>query len=220
MNLGKKAKQIRDLIIDVAWKNQSHHVGSNLSCVEILTYLKYSLMEPGDLFILSKGHAALAWYAILHDTGVITKDELYDYQKVFGEHMPYLPERDMPFATGSLGHGVAAAVGFALANPKRKVYVLCGDGETEEGSFYEALGLKRELDLTNMTVIVDNNGFQGFKESPRRTVSYDGHSFPAIESAFESNPEVIWFDTIKGKGVSEFENKLGSHYWTITKEDL
>lgn len=214
--LEEKSKVIRDLIVEVAYKNQSSHVGSCLSCVEILVYLYYYKMKPEDIFILSKGHAALALYAVLHEKGLITKDELYNYPEKLGGHVPYIPEKGLYAATGSLGHGCNIALGYAIANSDINVYCLVGDGEAQEGSFYESKKIT-ESQSNNLYFIIDHNGLSGFQITHEVDVYRDGHDFDCIKSNTGSDINVLM--TIKGKGLGRFEDKLDSHYWSITKED-
>ena len=216
------ASRIRDMVIRMAYNHQSSHVGSCLSCVEIMVYLYYYKMKKGDIFILSKGHAALTQYCILNDLGIIPAQKLWDYPKELGIH-PELSKENMIFAsTGSLGHGLGVGLGYAIANRDINVYVLMGDGEMDEGSVYEALGLKGQLGATNLIPIIDRNGFKGFGEIKMRTGLPDGHDFNEIDNRFSMVKEypIIEFRTIKGKGLKRFENELGGHYWSINNDDL
>lgn len=216
-----KASEIRSKIIDIAYRHQSGHVGSCLSCVEIMTYLYYHKMKDGDIFILSKGHAALTQYCILNDLGLISNQEIQDYPTKLGIHPELDRKRGIYASTGSLGHGLGIAMGYALANPDINVYVLCGDGETNEGSFHEVLQLKQELNIENLVIIVDCNGLKGFGPNVWPDSKYDGHSFHDIDIAIAGGrtEPMTPLRTTKGRGLGRFENELGSHYFHITKED-
>ncbi len=212
---------IRDKVIKVAHKHQASHVGSCLSCVELMVYLYYYRMKKGDIFILSKGHAGLTLYTILEDKGLIKDDELWDYQNKFGVHPEVDKERGIFASTGSLGHGLPIGVGYALADRSRSVYVLMSDGELDEGSNYEALRLKGELGLNNLFPIVDRNGFKGYDEIKTRANLTNGHNFEKIDEKFENKASypLLEFQTVKGRGIKRLEGKLESHYWPINNHD-
>ena len=219
--LMETALLIRDKVIRSAKEHQSSHVGSCLSCIELMVYLYYYKMKEGDIFILSKGHAGLTQYCILNDKGLITDAELEDYPNKLGIHPEINKEKGIWASTGSLGHGLAIGLGYALVDRKRNVYVLMSDGELDEGSSYEALGLRGQLGLENLVPIVDRNGFKGYDEVKRKANLPDGHNFEDIDDRFSLKTQypLLEFRTIKGKGLERFENKLGGHYWSINDYD-
>lgn len=219
--LQEKADDIRDIVVDVAYQNGSSHVGSCLSCIEILVYLYYYKMRQDDIFILSKGHAALALYAILFDIGLITMEELYDYPHRLGGHVPYKPKKGLMAATGSLGHGIGMAIGYAIANPQKRVYCLCGDGEAQEGSFYETINVVYNLGLSNIHIMIDQNGWAGFQAVDTvcgETVP-DGHDMANLDKYLSKGAVIMSVRTAKGKGIPRMEDTLESHYLNISKED-
>jgi len=200
MKLEERARRIRTRIIEESYKNQTGHVGSCLSCVEILTALFFNTMKKGDHFILSPGHKALALYATLVEKGVLKEIDT----KKLGGHPIKNPEIGIDFSTGSLGHGLSLGIGMAIADSKHNVYVLLSDGDLDEGSTWEALQFIGAMKVKNIIAYVDCNGYSAYRALP-----------PIISNM----PYLIPFETIKGKGLPRFENKLGSHYWRVTKED-
>ena len=178
-----KCKEARRLILSYHYHYQRPHIGSSLSCVDIIVDIYYNKMKKGDVFILSKGHASSALYAVLEMKGFKTP-----------KPYPCHPERGEGVfcSTGSLGHGLSIACGVALAKPKNKVYVLLGDGELQEGSVWEAYCFMHRHQLTNIIEEVDNNGFQ------------------ACCRTLDQRPEKP--TGIKGKGISFMEDNNDWHY--------
>jgi len=250
------SQKARRLIIKSLAVQESHHIGCSLSIVDILTYLYFEQIQvfpenpknPNrDIFILSKGHAALALYVTLHQKGFFSLDFLMTYDENGG----YLPEHasttvsGVELSTGSLGHGLPVGLGFAMAfkkdNKNNKVYVLMSDGEFDEGSNWEAIMYAGQHHLDNLIVIVDLNGFQGYASTNKvidlspldkkvtmfgwETYLIDGHNFTDMKRVFveinqskSSKPKIIFAKTIKGKGIPYFEGKFESHYQSIDKE--
>ena len=231
----------------------SVHMGGIMSMVEVLTVLYRDVLnydfnnttwEDRDRFILSKGHNVLTLFAILTECGVISEEEAATYYRdgsMFGSH----PVMDLPHgiesSNGSLGQGISMAVGIAKAAKIKgkdyKVYVLIGDGESQEGSVWEALSLASQWKLDNLTVILDYNKYQGdgmstdivdlFSNSKERfesfgftTICVDGHDEKAILEAYKADscgkPKMIVADTVKGKGISFMENNNDWHHNRLT----
>lgn len=224
---------------------QSSHIGCSFSIVDILTVLYHCFLDielikqqdPNrDYFILSKGHAASALYAVLSSVGLIEPSKLKHYHTGFLlGHPSRTPEVGIEASTGSLGHGLPMGVGIALAakhdNIPSHVYVIVGDGECQEGSTWEALTMAARYALNNLIVIVDRNNLQGLGNTDTiatgsleqkfiafgcTTYTVDGHDYQAliqtIGKCTTPQPHVIIANTIKGKGVSFIENKLEWHY--------
>lgn len=193
--------KIEKRVAQIAYKTGCGHVASALGVVEPLC-LAYNNF-PDGIIILSEGHACLAQYVILNELGRLPDDVLKTYYKNGGlsGHSTLRPEYGIYASTGSLGHGVAIGIGYAIANPKRQVVVVCGDGETNEGSVWEAMGVIRRLRIPNIAVIVNCNDWQGMMR-------------------FEDilPPMATKYYSVKGEGF-EHENKLESHYMTITEKD-
>ena len=247
------ASEIRATIIKQAKRANVGHIGSALSVADILAVLYgggLNLFDPDkndrDIFVLSKGHAALALYAALFESNRITYDELNTYctdGTLLGVH----PEHFLPgveLSTGSLGHGLSMAAGIALAVRMRKsaakVCVLVSDAECNEGSLWEAVMFSAHHKLDNLITIIDLNGQQalGYTEnvldlSPmsERWSSFgwqvhevDGHDRQAMAAVLDERgsnsgrPKVMIARTTFGKGVSYMENKIKWHYWPMSDE--
>ncbi len=249
MELKEIARNIRVDIINMLEKSQSGHPGGSLSAVEILTALYFQEMkvdpknpkwEARDRFVLSKGHASPVLYGTLAEKGFFPKEELDNFRKIDSmlqghPDMKGIPGVDM--TTGSLGQGLAAANGMALAgkldNKDYRVYALIGDGESQEGLIWEAAMLAAHYKLDNITVFLDHNGLQidglnkdimdiepideKFKAFGWHVLNIDGHSFDDILSAIEEakntkgKPTMIIARTHKGRGVSFMEDQVGWH---------
>ena len=147
-------------ILEIAYKNKLSHLGSYISSVEIIDEI-YSTMVDHDIFILSSGHAALALYVCLE------KHRGHDAEELFNKFVGH-PHRDEKFnihcSTGSLGMGITIALGRAIANPNKKVYVLLSDGECAEGSVWETLKTIYEQNIKNIEVYVNINGYAAYME--------------------------------------------------------
>jgi len=221
------------------------HIGGNLSSLELMLTLHHRVMGPDDQFILSKGHAAGALYITLWSMGRLTEEQLAtfhkDHTKLGGHPVPYgIP--DIPFAIGSLGHGLGLAAGLALGRRLRgqpgRVFCLLSDGEWNEGSTWEALTFIAHRNLREVVLLVDLNGLQGFgsttevanlaslasklREFGLEVREIDGHEPDAIERALRApigdRPLAVLAKTIKGHGVSFMENKMEWHYLPMTAE--
>ena len=254
--LQKKAFVIRRDIIKMISEAGSGHPGGSLSAVDILVALYYSEIkvdsknpkwEERDRFVLSKGHGVPALYAILADKGFFDKELLFTIRKlgsILQGHPDMVKVPGIEMSTGSLGQGFSASVGMALSlkvdQKPNRVYVLLGDGENQEGIVWEAAMAAGNYKLDNLTVILDNNGFQidglcskimcveplkdkwtsfGF-----HVLVIDGHDMTAILEAFKTaktikeKPTIIIAKTIKGKGVSFMENQVSWHGKAPNKE--
>lgn len=247
--LKSMAKVIRTDIIEMLTESGSGHPGGSLSAVEILTALYFNKMniDPSkhrdfdrDRFVLSKGHGAPVLYSVLARRGYFDVEELKTLRKLGSilqghPNMNEVPGVDM--STGSLGQGISAAVGMALAGKLDKksyrVYSLLGDGELEEGEVWEAAMSAAHYKLDNLTAFIDYNGLQidgacndvmtvepiadKFRAFNWNVLEIDGHNFEqilnAIEEAekFKGRPTMIVCKTIKGKGVSFMENVASWH---------
>jgi len=248
-NLKKIAKEIRLNIINMVSEAAHGHPGGSLSCVDILTILYFSKMnikpedpewEDRDRFVLSKGHAAPALYATLAKKGYFSENLLSTLDKlgsILQGHPDMKSTPGLDMTTGSLGQGLSAANGMALAGKLDKkgyrVYVILGDGELQEGQIWEAAMTAAHYKLDNLTVILDFNGLQidgpnrevkniepvadKFKAFGWHVIEIDGHDFDQIDRAIEEakatkgRPTLIIAHTIKGKGVSFMENQVGWH---------
>jgi len=220
------------------------HIGGNLSALDILLCLYHRVLQPCDQFVLSKGHAAGALYVALWSAGRLAEKTLGEFHQegtLLSAHPPPHGIDDILFATGSLGHGLSLSAGLALAKKLAeqpgRVYCLMSDGEWNEGSSWEALIFARQQQLSNLTFIVDCNGWQGFG-STREVADLhplaekfrafgiavrevDGHDQTALRQALgestAATPSGIVAHTRKGQGVSFMENRLEWHYLPLTQ---
>ena len=245
----KIANNIRKNIIKIANLSKSPHVGSALGCVDTIATLYFEILdlddfENRDLFILSKAHSAMALYATLYEKGFLNKDKFLSYYRnggVLPAHTDRFSNKYIEISAGSLGHGLPIAIGMAhslkLKKSKRKVFVLIGDGEAQEGSVWESVMIAPKLNLNNLTIIIDRNNLQGygradelvsfesleekFKSFNWEVFRVDGHNFNELKRIFlikSDKPKAIIADTIKGKGVDFMEDKLEWHYYIVTDE--
>jgi len=250
------ALNIRKNILEMALAAgaSSSHFGGALSITEIISVLFADQMkikkdnpkyEGRDRFILSKGHACLAYYAALSEVGYISKEELKTFEKDDSNLLGHpVINRDLgiDFSNGSLGMGLALGIGVALALKKRKkdinVYVVLGDGECNEGSVWEAAMAAPNFKLNNLYAIIDKNNFQqtgsnkDIMDNPNlkekwssfgwNTKEVDGHNINELLSFFEEGrtidkPKALIANTIKGKGFSFSENNNHWQHSVLTK---
>ena len=247
--LKKTANEVRKGIIKSTHAAKSGHPGGSLSAADVFTYLYFVELnvdpknpkdENRDRFVLSKGHVAPGYYSTLAERGFFPKEDLLTLRHV-GSYlqghpdMKKIPGVDM--SSGSLGQGISAAVGMALAaklqNKDYRTYTLLGDGEIQEGQVWEAAMFAGARKLDNLVVIVDNNGLQidgdiadvcspypidkKFEAFNFHVINIDGHDFEQIAAAFaearatKGMPTAIIAKTVKGKGVSFMENQASWH---------
>lgn len=247
----QKANAMRKDIIEMIHEAGSGHPGGSLSCTDILAALyfgdvmTYDPAHPAsdarDRFILAKGHAAPALYAVLAEAGFFPKDELKTLRKLGSRLQGHPDSKLLPgveVSTGSLGQGLSVAAGLAaglrLKGGDQKVYTVLGDGECEEGQVWEAANFAAAEALGNLVAIVDSNGLQidgqlcdvcSAGELDEKFAAFgwevhhvDGHDIDALIALFASlpcnstgKPQAIIAKTVKGKGVSFMENQVGWH---------
>lgn len=247
--LEQKAKKVRENIIDEVYCAKSGHPGGSLSVADILTILYFKEMnvnpknpewEDRDRFVLSKGHCSPALYSCLANRGFFSVEDLKTFRNINSYLQGHPDKNKVPgvdMTTGSLGQGLSAANGMAIAGKMDKkdyrVYCVLGDGEIEEGQIWEAAMAANKYKLDNLCVIVDNNNLQidgtieevmssypideKFKSFGFQVINIDGHDIEEIIKAFEvarnvkGRPTCIIAKTIKGKGVAFMENQAGWH---------
>jgi len=240
------AKQIRVRILQLSNIAKSSHVGSCLSIVEILVVLYKNFINKKNIFVLSKGHACLAYYCVLQKFGYFSNKTLNSYGKNNTILLSHVSHRvpGVEFSTGSLGHGLPYAIGRALADKinktDNKVFVLISDGELNEGTTWESLLFATFHKLENLIIIIDYNKIQSLdftknvlKLEPLRkkfqsfgcnVKNIDGHNFIQIYKSFlikkNKKPTVIIANTIKGKGVNFMENSISWHYKYPSAQEL
>ena len=247
--LQKMAVEVRKGIVSSVHSAKAGHPGGSLSAADIFTYLYFEEMnidpkdpkkEDRDRFVLSRGHTAPGLYSALANRGYFPVEDLLTLRHT-GSYlqghpdMKHIPGVDM--SSGSLGQGLSAACGMALAGKMKqqdyRVYALCGDGEIEEGQIWEAAMFAGFRKLDNLCVIVDNNNLQidgpidevcspypidkKFESFHFHVINIDGNDFDEIKRAFDEArttkgmPTAIIAHTVKGKGVSYMENSVGWH---------
>lgn len=245
--LEKTCLAVRRDIINMTADAASGHPGGSLSAVELMTTLFFDKMKINpkdekapdrDRFVLSKGHAAPCYYAVLGERGFFSKDEFKNFRQLHSILQGHPDTKKCPgvdASTGSLGQGISIAVGMAigakLSGNGAKVYTLLGDGELQEGQVWEAAMAAAHYKLDNLTVIIDNNGLQidgtneqvmslgninaKFSAFGFEVIEIDGHDLTAVSDAIDKEiserPKCILAHTIKGKGVSFMENQVGWH---------
>ncbi len=248
--LAKVANEVRKGVVTAVHAAKSGHPGGSLGAADIMTYLYFEEMDVDpanpsraerDRFVLSKGHCAPALYAVLAERGFFPKEELETLRHIRSRLQGHPNMNDTPgvdMSTGSLGQGISAAVGMALAakhwGDSYRVYTLLGDGECEEGQVWEAAMFAGNHDLDNLVAIVDHNGLQidGSIEEVNSAMPLadkfrafkwhvielaDGNDIAQIAAAFaearkvSDSPVAIIAETVKGKGVSFMENQVGWH---------
>jgi transketolase len=256
--LKKMASHLRGTVITMCHDSKSAHLGSSLSCLDVLTAAYWHVLRCNparpddplrDRFILSKGHAAMALYAVLANKGYFPPAELKSYNQDGGRLAEHPPANILPgveAATGSLGHGLPIANGMAVAgkilNHAYRVYCLMSDGENNEGSVWEAAMFAPAHRLDNLCVIVDYNKWQATARSNETLMlapladkwrsfgwdahEIDGHDVAAIAKLMNilpngsGKPLAIIAHTVKGKGVSFMEDDNNWHYRAPTSDEV
>ena len=235
--------RLKKRILQVAFSAREGHLGSSFSILDVLYVLYDKVMnvspsnmecDDRDYMILSKGHASLAHAAILENKGFISSGQLdsyCSYESILGGHLSRCKVPGVEASTGSLGHGISVSIGIALASKikgiKNRVFVIVGDGEVNEGTFWEAMLLGANHNLDNLYCILDYNhsNDRALRLDPLDkkligmgwdVVSINGHSHEEILSALSENrsgkPKAVIANTIKGKGIKEMENNPAWHH--------
>lgn len=233
LSYSEQARQARLKVLDMVYKAQSSHIGSNFSVIDILTVLFANLKEH-DQVILSAGWKAAAFYYFLSKRGEFPEHWLDTYNQE-GSTLIGLTEPGVPgvlFAGGSMQMGLPAAVGFALAKKIKgepgTVYCVVSDGELAGGMIWESQLILKQHNLDNLKIIVDCNGLQAMGETSSilnvvdAEEQYDGHDFREIGNALRSvaqDDQWVLFKTIKGRGVSFMENNNLYHYKNLSAEE-
>ncbi|MBI5042554.1 MAG: transketolase [Nitrospirae bacterium] len=261
--LTEKANQIRKDLVEVAVRNEAGHISPSLSCVDILTALYYRIMNLSDdpqwperdRFVFSKSHGCYGVYAILSDIGYIRREDWEGFYK--GSFLMGCIERSIEHGIevgcGALGHGLPMAVGMAfgakLQDKKYRVYCVVGDGEMQEGSMWEAVQFAVKHELSNLTIIIDNNRLQAmdflenvmtlkdreddlqkkFNAFGCEVETCEGHNIEEVVSVIDnwlkdgkriSRPQALIANTIKGYGLLCMENIPKFHFRLPTDEEL
>ena len=254
--LSSMSKQVRRDIINMTANAGSGHPGGSLSAADLMTCLFFNHMhvdpkhpdDPDrDRFVLSKGHAAPCYYAVLAEMGFISRDEFKNFRQLHSILQGHPDSKKVPgidAATGSLGQGCSIAVGMALGaklqHKNCRVYALLGDGECQEGLVWEAAMAAAHYKLDNLTFMLDYNKLQidgrndevmslgnimkKFDAFGFECFEVDGHDMDAIVTALKApvsgRPKFICCNTVKGKGVSFMEDQFGWHGSPMNKEQF
>jgi transketolase len=225
-------------------KANAGHIGSSLSCAEILVFLRFAWMNDEDTVVLSKGHAAAALYSLLAEANLLSESQIDSFYEE-GTELPALPPfntiKEIPFATGSLGHGLSVSAGMALGarlkRNERQFFCVTSDGELDEGSVWEAALFIAHHKLTNLVWVVDRNRIQAIGRTEEvmalepldaklrafgyHVVTVDGHDFASLLAARDAcahvldartTPVAIIANTVKGNGVSYMQDTVDCHY--------
>ena len=256
-NLTAKAYRLRQHVLDIVMAGKGGHIGGDMSVIDVLVTLYFDQMnispenqnDPSrDLFVLSKGHAVEAYYAVLAEKGFFPYEEVLAKFSKFGSPFIGHPNNKLPgieMNSGSLGHGLPVSIGMALAarmdgRPTR-VYTVMGDGELAEGSVWEAAMSATQYGLDNLCAVVDRNRLQisGCTEDVMHqdsqqerwaafgwnVITVNGHDYEALAKAFadakqcKGKPTVLIAETTKGFGSAVMENKAGWHHHVPTQEE-
>ena len=242
--LEERVFSVKKRFLGMYKKAHAGHIGSSLSCAEILALLKFAWMREGDTFVLSKGHAAAALYSLLAEVHVLTPSQIDSYYED-GTQLPALPPvnafKEIPFATGSLGHGLSLCAGMALGailnGRERRLFCVTSDGELDEGSVWEAALFIAHRKLNNVVWLIDRNRIQGIGRTEDvialepldaklrafgfHVVTTHGHDFLSLLAARDecarvlgemNTPVAVIANTIKGNGISYMHDTVDSHY--------
>ncbi|RYY56475.1 MAG: transketolase [Chitinophagaceae bacterium] len=244
--LEKIRDEVRDRLVRMYRSANAGHVGCSLSCLEMLVFIRFRLHSAGDDMILSKGHAAALLYSVLAQAGEISREEISSFYRdatMLPAHPPVGKVRSIPFATGSLGHGLSVAAGLGLAARLRKsskqIFCLTSDGELNEGSIWEAAMFISHHNLTNVIWMIDRNFIQGFGRTEDvirmepldqkleafgfTVAKADGHDFESMEAAVngwdKQKPLAVICNTVKGRELL-LQDTVDCHYLPLTEEDF
>lgn len=245
-NLLTKAFHIKNRFLAMYKQANAGHVGCSLSIAEIITFIRFGWMNETDEIILSKGHAAAALYAMLAEDGTLSDSDIQSFYKNgthLAAHPPVNKIKRVPFATGSLGHGLSIAAGLGLANKLKrtgkKIFCITSDGEINEGSTWEAALFIAHHQLTNVVWLIDRNQLQGYgrtedvmKLEPldKKLAAFGfnvlvagGHSFESLnqcklQTEKYEQPIAIICNTTKGNGWKTYEDKVDCHYLPMKDE--
>lgn len=244
VKLEERVFSVKKRFLAMYKKAHAGHIGSSLSCAEILVFLWFAWMRDADTFILSKGHAAAVLYSLLAEANVLSPSQIDTFYEE-GTQLPALPPvnaiKEIPFATGSLGHGLSLcagmAVGARLNRNERRFFCVTSDGELDEGSVWEAALFVAHHRLTNVVWLIDRNHIQGIGRTEEvmaleplaaklrafgfHAVTADGHDFVSLLAARDectrvlggkNMPVAIIAETLKGHGIRYMQNTVDSHY--------
>jgi transketolase len=246
--LAERVLSVKKRFLAMYKKADAGHIGSSLSCAEILVFLQFAWMQGDDTLVLSKGHAAAALYSVLAEANRLTQQQIESYYEE-GTQLPALPPfnaiKEIPFATGSLGHGLSVSAGMALGaqlnGQPRRIFCVTSDGELNEGSVWEAALFIAHRRLVNVVWLIDRNRIQAtgrtedvlalepldakLRAFGYHVITVDGHDLASLLAAREecervwrsqAVPAAIIANTVKGNGLSDMRDTVHSHYLPMT----
>jgi transketolase len=248
VKLEERVFSVKKRFLAMYKKARAGHVGSSLSCAEILVFLKFAWMKDDDTFVLSKGQAVGALYSLFAEIGLLDQkqiDTFYGEGTLLSALPPFNAFKEIPFATGSLGYGLSVSAGMALGArfhaQARRFFCVTSDGELDEGSVWEAALFIAHHRLTNVVWIVDRNRIQAIGRTEDvmsleplddklrafgfHVVNADGHDFASLGRARDEclrtgnangPPVAIIANTVKGNGISGFQDTVDSHYLPLS----
>ena len=243
-DLNKRAYSVKNRFLRMYKAANAGHIGCSLSCAEMLVFLKFAWISKDDKLVLSKGHAAAALYSVLIEEGSLSEDEGNSFYKDgthLSGHPPFNKIKGIPFATGSLGHGLSWCAGMGMASrlkkEKNRIFCVTSDGELDEGSVWEAALFIAHHRLLNVIWLIDRNKIQGINRTEDVmalepladklksfgfwVLSVDGHDFNSLfamkEKIDEASdhrklPNVVICKTVKGHGISFMQDTVDCHY--------
>jgi transketolase len=214
LTLEERVFSVKKRFLGMCRDANAAHIGSSLSCAELLVFLRFAWMTDDDRFVLSKGHAAAALYAVLAEARLLTQEQLESFHRE-GTRLPAHPPinafEQIPFATGSLGYGLSVSAGMALGavlkREERRYFCVTSDGELDEGSVWEAALFIGHRRLTNVVWLIDRNRIQAFGRTEEvmalepldaklrafgfHVITVDGHDFSALLAARDESSRVL-----------------------------
>tara|TARA_B100000989_G_scaffold87695_1_gene63236 strand:- start:34813 stop:35607 length:795 start_codon:yes stop_codon:yes gene_type:complete len=231
--LKKKSLNLRKKFIQLLLEGYKYHIGGTLSCLDIMVVLFYNKninpLEKKNFFILSKGHALASLFLILFDKKKLKQKKFNELNKLnkLGNQLDIYNLKNIDWSTGSLGHSVGVGIGLAISNPNKKIWIILGDGEIDEGSIWEAIFYIAEKKIKNIYIIIDKNNISASKvinnpiwykkkllqKLDFRYFEANGHSHEELnnilQKIFKNKKSALMIaNTIKGKGIKYFENKI------------
>jgi transketolase len=248
VKLAEHVLSVKKRFLAMYKKAHAGHIGSSLSCAEILVFLKFAWMRDDDTFVLSKGQAVAALYALLAEANLLNTSQIDSFYED-GTQFPALPPfnaiKEIPFSTGSLGHGLSLCAGMALGallnRRERRLFCLTSDGELDEGSVWEAALFLAHHKLSHVVWLIDRNHIQGIGRTEEvmaiepldaklsafgfHVVVADGHDFASLLAARDEcarlwagqdKPVAIIANTIKGHGIGCMQDTVDSHYLPLS----
>lgn len=225
--LTNEQKKLRRRIIEISYESHYSHLGSCLSAIDLIDAV-YQMKKSSEKFVLSNGHAGIAWYTVLEKHGFLKKSDI----KKLHIHPDRNVKKDIYVSTGSLGQGLPIAVGLAIADRKKNVYCMLSDGECTEGSVWEALKVIYDYNLSSLKIIINANGWSAYDKvnlqylvKRMKAFGFDiqkvnGHDSKAIEKLLKKstkNPSIIFAYTT----VEQFQFLKGqdAHYYIMNEQD-